>query len=315
MRCWKCRRCGGNPAGFVVDEVRIIASANLPLAAAEGWARRAACMRLFLRSKYHPPREAHHFLSAETVTKTQHVLVKQLPEQSMIYLNGWWQPAGPGQRRYWIAAPVRRWRGTKWFRVFPAPRSASMSTCAGCRPASTGHPAGQSAEPGTMARIDPAGDRAAGFRRPAGVCAGTRGCGPNRDFPFPDPVQPSTLIYPMPLITASAELKAQGRQRHQPRGLSLAAATSNRWRCWPMLLRNEALAQGCAETVLLRDGWLTEGAATISSRSRTACCARPSQLMLSGITLRRGLDWRPTIYPCEVRPISDSELRAPTKSG
>ena len=38
----------------------------------------------------------------------------------------------------------------------------------------------------------------------------TRGCGPNRDFPFPDPVQPSTLIYPMPLITASAELKAQG---------------------------------------------------------------------------------------------------------
>ena len=142
----------------------------------------------------------------------------------------------------------------------------------------------------------------------------TRGCGPNRDFPFPDPVQPSTLIYPMPLITASAELKAQG--------VSAISREDYRWlRCdikslalvANVLLRNEALAQGCAETVLLRDGWLTEGAASniFAVKNGVLLCPPKSQLMLSGITYDVVLELAAANHICcEVRPIGDSELRA-----
>lgn len=142
----------------------------------------------------------------------------------------------------------------------------------------------------------------------------TRGCGPNRDFPFPEPVQPSTLIYPMPLVTASAELKAQG--------VSAISREDYRWlRCdikslallANVLLRNEALAQGCAETVLLRDGWLTEGAASniFVVKNGVLLCPPKSHLMLSGITYDVVLELAAANHICcEVRPISASELRA-----
>ena len=142
----------------------------------------------------------------------------------------------------------------------------------------------------------------------------TRGCGPNRDFPFPDPVQPSTLIYPMPLITASAELKAQG--------VSAISREDYRWlRCdikslallANVLLRNEALAQGCAESILLRDGWLTEGAASniFVVKGGVLCCPPKSQLMLSGITYDVVLELAAAHrVPLEVRPVSAQELRA-----
>lgn len=141
----------------------------------------------------------------------------------------------------------------------------------------------------------------------------TRGCGPNRDFPFPDPVEPTTLIYPMPLITASAELKAQG--------VSAITRDDYRWlRCdikslallANVLLRNEALAQGCAEAILLRDGWLTEGAASniFIVRNSVLLCPPKSHLMLSGITYDVVLELAAANHiSCEVRPISANELR------
>ena len=70
--------------GFVVDEaVRGHRVGNLLLAAAEGWAKARGVHALFLRSNT-IRHEAHHFYLRQgyCVTKTQHVLVKQLPEQA-----------------------------------------------------------------------------------------------------------------------------------------------------------------------------------------------------------------------------------------
>ena len=141
----------------------------------------------------------------------------------------------------------------------------------------------------------------------------TRGCGPNRDFPFPAPTKPSTLIYPMPLITASAELKAQG--------VSAISREDYRWlRCdikslallANVLLRNEALVIGCAETILIRDGYLSEGAASniFVVKNGVLLCPPKSHLMLSGITYDVVLELAAAnTIPVEVRPVSDDELR------
>lgn len=142
----------------------------------------------------------------------------------------------------------------------------------------------------------------------------TRGAGPNRDFPFPPDARQTVMIYPMPLVTPSAEVKAAG--------VSAITREDFRWlRCdiksiallANVLLRNEAIAAGCAETVLFRDGWLTEGAASNVFAVRDGILLTPpkSHLMLSGITYdlvlelaaRHGL-------PHEVRAVSEAEVRA-----
>ncbi len=141
----------------------------------------------------------------------------------------------------------------------------------------------------------------------------TRGAGPNRDFPFPPGARQTVMIYPMPLVTPSAEVKAAG--------VSAITREDFRWlRCdiksiallANVLLRNEAIAAGCAETVLFRDGWLSEGAASNIFVVRDGIMLSPpkSHLMLSGITYdlvlelaaRHGL-------PHEVRAVSEAEVR------
>lgn len=141
----------------------------------------------------------------------------------------------------------------------------------------------------------------------------TRGAGPNRDFPFPPGARQTVMIYPMPLVTPSAEVKAAG--------VSAITREDFRWlRCdiksiallANVLLRNEAIAAGCAETVLFRDGWLSEGAASNIFVIRDGIMLSPpkSHLMLSGITYdlvlelaaRHGL-------PHEVRAVSEAEVR------
>ncbi|MEW9899117.1 D-amino acid aminotransferase [Chitinivorax sp. PXF-14] len=141
----------------------------------------------------------------------------------------------------------------------------------------------------------------------------TRGAGPNRDFPFPPTARQTAMIYPMPLVTPSAEVKAAG--------VSAITHEDFRWlRCdiksiallANVLLRNEAIAAGCAETVLFRDGWLSEGAASNIFVVRDGIMLSPpkSHLMLSGITYdlvlelaaRHGL-------PHEVRAVSEAEVR------
>ena len=141
----------------------------------------------------------------------------------------------------------------------------------------------------------------------------TRGADNKRDHAFPSDVAPTVFAYSAPLLTAPAEQRTHG--------IACISVTDNRWlRCdlkvlalLPnVLLRQQAVDQGCAEAILLREGYLTEGAASnIFVCQKGVLLAPPKgHLMLPGITYdvvleladRHGMSH-------EVREISADELR------
>ena len=141
----------------------------------------------------------------------------------------------------------------------------------------------------------------------------TRGPGP-RDHAFPKAVLPTVFILPMPLTSPSPESVAHG--------VAAVTAQDNRWlRCdikstslLPnVLLRQHSVDAGCAETLLLRDGYLSEGAASNIFVVLDGCLLAPpkSHLMLPGITYDVVLELaQQGGFPHCVRPISEAELRA-----
>jgi D-alanine transaminase len=141
----------------------------------------------------------------------------------------------------------------------------------------------------------------------------TRGVAP-RDHAFPMGVAPTVFMFAQPLLTASAEQKAAG--------ICAVSAVDNRWqRCdikaisllANILLRQQAVDAGCAETVLLRDGFLTEGAASniFVVKQGVLLAPPPSHLMLTGITYDVVLELADAHgIPTEQRDISEAELRA-----
>jgi D-alanine transaminase len=140
----------------------------------------------------------------------------------------------------------------------------------------------------------------------------TRGVAP-RDHAFPSGVQPTVFMFSQPLVTASIEQKAAG--------VCAVTAVDNRWlRCnikaisllANILLRQEAIDIGCAETVMLRDGFLTEGAASniFVVKDGILRAPPPSNLMLTGITYDVVLELASAHgIPTEVGPIAGAELR------
>lgn len=115
----------------------------------------------------------------------------------------------------------------------------------------------------------------------------TRGADVKRDHAFPKNIAPTVFIFSTPLLTPSAEQRASG--------VAAITAVDNRWlRCdlkttsllANVLLRQQAVDRACAETILLRDGYLTEGAASnIFIVRKDVLLAPPkSQYMLPGIT-------------------------------
>ena len=140
----------------------------------------------------------------------------------------------------------------------------------------------------------------------------TRGVAP-RDQPFPQHVSPTIFMFAQPLVTASDELKAAG--------IRAISATDNRWqRCnikaisllANILLRQQAVDAGCAETVLLREGWLTEGTASniFVVKNGVLLAPPPSHLMLTGVTYDVVLELAAAHgIPHEVRPVSEAEVR------
>ncbi|MGA9164637.1 MAG: D-amino acid aminotransferase [Thiobacillus sp.] len=141
----------------------------------------------------------------------------------------------------------------------------------------------------------------------------TRGVAP-RDHAFPSGVAPTVFMFAQPLLTASAEQKAVG--------VCAVSAVDNRWqRCdikaisllANILLRQQAVDAGCAETVLLRDGFLSEGAASnvFVVKQGVLLAPPPSHLMLTGITYHVVLELADAHgIPTELRAISEAELRA-----
>jgi D-alanine transaminase len=139
------------------------------------------------------------------------------------------------------------------------------------------------------------------------------GTQPPRDHPFPRDAAPTVFMFAQPLVTASAAQKAAGA--------CAVSAADIRWlRCnikaisllANVLLRQLSVDADCAETVMLRDGFLTEGAASniFVVKDGVLRAPPPSNLMLTGITYDVVLELAAAhVIPHEVRPISEAEVR------
>jgi len=156
---------------------------------------------------------------------------------------------------------------------------------------------------------------AAGFEDQSVLLQVTRGVSPVRNHAFPNPVPaPSVFIMAEPLNPPDAALKAEG--------VTAVSAADNRWlRCdikaisllANCLLRQKAIDEGCAETVMFRDGILTEGAASniFVVKNGTLLAPQKNHLMLTGITYDVVLEVAAQLgLPVTVRDISDSEVRS-----
>jgi D-alanine transaminase len=137
---------------------------------------------------------------------------------------------------------------------------------------------------------------------------------PPRDHAFPKGVSPTVFMFAQPLVSATPEQKAAG--------VCAVTAVDNRWmRCdikaisllANILLRQHAVEVDCAETVMLRDGFLTEGAASniFLVKDGVLLVPPPSNLMLTGITYDVVLELAAANgIPHEIRSISEAEVRA-----
>ncbi|MBW8364297.1 MAG: D-amino acid aminotransferase [Rhizobium sp.] len=136
---------------------------------------------------------------------------------------------------------------------------------------------------------------------------------PLRDHAFPHDVPPTVFMFAQPLVTATPAQKAAG--------VCAVSALDNRWlRCnikaisllANLLLRQQAVDAGCAETVMLRDGFLTEGAASniFVVKDGVVRAPPPSSLMLTGITYDVVLELAAANDILhEVRAITEAEVR------
>jgi D-alanine transaminase len=141
----------------------------------------------------------------------------------------------------------------------------------------------------------------------------TRGVAP-RDHAFPQGVAPTVFMMANPLLPPEMELVRDG--------VAAVTAADNRWlRCdikaislLPnVLLRQLAVDAGAAETLLLRDGFLSEGAASNIFVVRDEFLLAPpkSALMLPGITYDVVLELAAANgIAHRVREISEFELRS-----
>jgi D-alanine transaminase len=141
----------------------------------------------------------------------------------------------------------------------------------------------------------------------------TRGVAP-RDHAFPAGVSPTVFMFTQPLVTATPEQKAAG--------VCAVTAVDNRWlRCnikaisllANVLMRQQAVDSGCAEAVMLRDGFLTEGAASniFVVKEGVLLTPPPSSLMLTGVTYDVVLELAAAHgIAHEVRAIAEAEVRS-----
>ncbi|THF62110.1 D-amino acid aminotransferase [Pseudothauera rhizosphaerae] len=142
----------------------------------------------------------------------------------------------------------------------------------------------------------------------------TRGADDKRSHAFPVPIRPTVFLMSEELVTPpAAQLET---------GVAAVGAADFRWlRCdlktvallANCLLRQQAVDHGCAETVLFRDGFLTEGSASNIFIVRDGVVLAPpkSHLMLPGITYDVVLELAERHgQPHQVREILEDEVRS-----
>jgi len=134
-----------------------------------------------------------------------------------------------------------------------------------------------------------------------------------RNHAFPKDVAPTVFIMSEPLVTPAPE--------QREKGVGAVTAADFRWlRCdlktvsllANCLLRQQAVDDGCAETILFRDGFLTEGAASNIFVVKDGVLLAPprSHLMLTGITYDVVLELAEAHrLPHDVREILEPEVR------
>ncbi|MBS1196306.1 MAG: D-amino acid aminotransferase [Proteobacteria bacterium] len=142
----------------------------------------------------------------------------------------------------------------------------------------------------------------------------TRGVDRKRDHPFPAKVVPTVFGMTMPLAAPPATLLEQG--------VSAITAQDTRWsRCdlkstallANVLLRQESADGGHAETILLRDGYLTEGSTSsvLIVQQGTLIAPPASNFILPGITSEVILELASqNNLPMAHRPVTEAELRS-----
>jgi D-alanine transaminase len=143
----------------------------------------------------------------------------------------------------------------------------------------------------------------------------TRGADDKRDHAFPPAsVPPTAFAFASPLVTTPPDVRAKG--------VSAITVPDLRWaRCdlkvisllANVLARQQAVEQGCAEAILIRDGLMKEGAASnIFVINDGVLLAPPkTQLMLPGITYDVILELAECYgQPLKIAEIEESELRS-----
>ncbi|TRZ89312.1 MAG: D-amino acid aminotransferase [Rhodocyclaceae bacterium] len=141
----------------------------------------------------------------------------------------------------------------------------------------------------------------------------TRGPMPVRNHAFPEEITPTAVLLAEPMTPPPASQSEQG--------IGAVSAADIRWlRCdlkttsllANCLLRQLAVSAGCVETVLFRDGFLTEGSASSIFVVKGGVLLAPikNHLMLPGITYDVVLELAAQHgLPHEVRDITEAETR------
>ena len=141
----------------------------------------------------------------------------------------------------------------------------------------------------------------------------TRGADDKRDQAFPVGVAPTVFAFTSPLVAPSDALREAGVGaitvpdiRWAKCDLKAVSLLAN------VLLRQQAVEAGCAEAIMLRDGFLTEGAASNIFAVKDGVILTPPQdgRILPGITYDVVLELAVRHGAAhEVRPVSEAELR------
>jgi D-alanine transaminase len=142
----------------------------------------------------------------------------------------------------------------------------------------------------------------------------TRGADIRRDHAFPQGVTPTVFLFTAPLV---------GPTRAQREvGVAAITAADIRWdRCdlksvsmvGNVLMRQLAVEAGCTETIMLREGFLTEGSATnvFCVRNGIILCPPKDNRILPGITYDVVLELAARHgAPFAVRPVAEAEVRS-----
>jgi len=141
----------------------------------------------------------------------------------------------------------------------------------------------------------------------------TRGVA-KRDHAFPQGVPPTVFMMSNPLATPSAE--------QIERGVAVVTAEDNRWRRCDLktislignvLMRQLAADAGAVETVMFRDGWLTEASASnvLIVVGGTIVAPPKDNLILPGITYDATEEFaRAAGFPFQMRAVARAEALA-----